>query len=560
MRKIISLILIIILSLYTSLAIKASDVNTEIQQESVSLVDKGLIAFSNVTFSMSNYMSTGYVTLNMGYSTTYTANLSNVIAYFDHYNHANVASVYLQFQFDAVYTGYNQSQYQWLSSNPNWDSTTKRLSLGSTIPTSASAEIWWNVIGQSGGAPSTAPGGLRLNSITLVVVYQEAIELYTAISEWNELPEGNNLFNSYTDYRQLITGNQEQVVVATVESNNNGTHNVYVDLEENGRYVFQNLVLPSEVRNIELPLVRYFATKDYKFLQFFKTLRPNIYESDILLWNLTNGQYNEIVTGTIKGYPYVDGNGFTTYNMMYVDYAIPWAIGDIISMQISFDYRYHYINGTYGQPVSTQKTLYTDAFTYVAMPWWTKFTTIWGFAASQVQENVEWFRYNQIVDVTNSYTLTKKAAFVSFLNANADDGVIYTVNNVFPEGTTVAKVFLGQFDKLWSNAVEPSGLVILNIQYSKNGVEYSKPYPETVTPNPPPVYPNDPVGSGNNWDWLDDVWSFLGSFYIIAVAIGAYIGMRVVFFFVPKKQRFNFFLRAATVVIFFSLVYFSYSP
>ena len=160
----------------------------------------------------------------------------------------------------------------------------------STIPSTASAEIWWNIIGQSGGAPSTAPGGLRLNSISLVVVYQEAIELYTAISEWNDLPEGNNLFGTYTDYTQLITGNQEQVVVATVESNNNGTHNVYVDLEQNGRFVFQNIVLPTEVRNIELPLVRYFATKDYKFLQFFKTLRPNIYESDILLWNLSTGQ------------------------------------------------------------------------------------------------------------------------------------------------------------------------------------------------------------------------------------------------------------------------------
>lgn len=556
MKKLL-ILLLLLTSIITPISIHASDVQTEVSSESVSLIDKGFVTFSNVTFSMSNYMSTGYVTLNMGYSTTYTINLSNVLQYFDHYNHDNVANIYLQFDLGSVYTGYSNSQQQWLSSNPNWNSTTKRLSLGSTIPTSAAAEIWWNIIGQSGGAPSTAPGGLRLYSINLVVEYNEPIQLYTPIYEWSDLPIGNNLFNSYQDLYAIPAS--EEVVTATIEPTGTGKHNVYIELES-GSYVAMNMTLPAEVRNSNPPLVTYFATKDYKFLLFYMELKTNIIEADYLLWNLTTNEYNIITSGTVYGYPYVNGNGITTYNMMYVDFSIPWKIDDIISIELSYQYRYHYITGNYGENQSGSKTLFANAYTNVAYPWWTKYMGLYTLAASALKENAEFLAYNQIVNVTNSYDLSKKAAFVSFLNANTD-GVTYTVNNVFPTGSTVAKVFIGQFDRFGSNGVEPIDVVMMDIRWVTNGIEYSKPYPNQVIPNPPPVYPNDPVRTGNPLDTLLDwLWEMLSSVYVIFVAIIAYGMMRLAMFVVPKRHRFNPIIRILITGAFFLIIYFSYKP
>lgn len=556
MKKLL-ILLLLLTSIITPISINASDVQTEVTSESVSLVDKGLVTFSNVTFSMSNYMSTGYVTLNMGYSTTYTINLVNILQYFNHYTHANVSKVYLQFDLGSVYTGYTEAQQQWVSESSNWNSAFQRLDLGTTIPSSASTTIYWNAIGQTGGGPTTAPGGLRLYSIDLVVEYSEPIQLYTSITDWNELPAGNNLFNSYMDLFAL--GASEEIATATIETSATGKHNVYIELES-GNYVAENVTLPVEVRTSNPPIINYFATKDYKFLLFYTEIKGNMLEADYLLWNLTTNQYNIITSGTVYGYPYVNGNGITTYNMMYVDFSIPWKIDDIISIELSYQYRYHYITGNYGENQSGSKTLFANAYTNVAYPWWTKYMGLYTLAASAIQENAEFLAYNQIVNVTNTYDLSKKAAFVSFLNANTD-GVTYTVNNVFPTGSTVAKVFIGQFDRFGSNGVEPIDVVMMDIRWVTNGIEYSKPYPNQVIPNPPPVYPNDPVRTGNPLDeLLDWVWELLASVYPVLVLIIGYAMMRLSMLVVPKRHRFNPFVRVLITGLFFAIIFFSYKP
>ena len=557
MKKLL-ILLLLLTSIITPISIHASDVQTEVTSESVSLIDKGFVTFSNVTFSMSNYMSTGYVTLNMGYSTTYTINLSNVLQYFDHYNHDNVANIYLQFDLGSVYTGYSNSQQQWLSTNLSWDKDTKTLPLGTTIPSTQSIEIWWNIIGQSGGAPSTAPGGLRLYSIRLVVEYEEPIQLYTPIYDWSEMPIGNNDFSTYMDLYAIPAS--EEMVTATIEATGNDKHNVYIDLES-GSYVAMNMTLPEPVRNSNPPLVTYFATKDYKFMLFYLESKSNMIESDYVLWNLTTSQYNMVTSGTVYGYPYVTGNGITTYNMMYVDFSIPWKIDDIISIELSYQYRYHYITGNYGENQTGSKTLFANAYTNVAMPWWSKYVSISMYAVSRLQETASYFGYNQIQNVTSSYDLTKKAAFVSFLNSNADDDVTYTLNNVFPTGSTVAKVFIGQFDRFGSNGVEPIDVVMMDIRWVTNGNEYSKPYPNQVIPNTPPVYPNDPVNPGNPLDTLLDwLWEMLSSVYVIFVVIIAYGMMRLAMFVVPKRHRFNPFVRVLITGLFFAIIFFSYKP
>jgi len=560
MIKKIMITLMMTLLLFITSSMVYADVTTEVESESTSLIDKGIVSFSNVTFNMSNYMSVGYVTLNMGQSTTYDINLSTVLQYFDHFTLSNVSSIYLTFDLQAVYTGYTASEYQWLSSNPSFDSQTKRLNLGTTMPTSTSVEIWWNVIGQSGGAPSMTSGGLRIGSITLTVEYSEAIDLYTPISNWNDLPLGNNLMSTYETYQGLYAG--ESMYTAEVVSNVNGLHDIFLDLEDEGRYVAQNINLPSEIENETFDLVMYFATADYKYLWFFTNLRGDAFNSDFLLWNLTTGQFEQIVTGTIYGMPYVTGNGITTYNMAYVDYAIPWEIDEIVSIRMSYEYRYHYLTGSYGQYYEEQKTLYRDAYTNVNVPWWSKMLTILANGAELVGDTTGWLDYNQIQDVTTTYTLSKKQTFVSYLNANTDfDYVEYTVQDVFPEGTTVAKVFLGQYDKFGSNGVEIKDVVIMNIRYMINGVEYSQPFPDQEIPDMPPVYPGDPTIPEDPWQaFLREFWKLVSQVYLIFLGVLAYGLMRLFSFVLPKKNRKNILFRIGMTAVFFLIFYLGYTP
>lgn len=559
MKKIISAVLVLMILLTSSLMVDASEVVTEISEESVSLVDKGMVSFSNVTFSQTNYISTGYVTLNMGYSTTYTVNLSNVIQYFDYYSHSNVANVYLQFDLGSVYTGYTDAQQQWLSSNMFWDKDSKRLSLGTSIPASATIEIWWNLVGQSGGAPSTAPGGIRLYSINLVVEYANPIGLYTELTSFEQLPEGNNLFNSYQDLYAIPAS--EEVADAIIQEAGNGLHNIYLELES-GNYLVKNVTLPEPLRQRNPPSVNYFATKDYKFIQFFTNSKPNAIERDYLLWNLTTGEYNMITSGIIYGYPRVGGNGLTNYNMMYVDYAVPWEIDKVISIQIELTYRYHYIWRSYGEDITEVRTLFNGAYTNIAMPWWTKYMGLYQFALSSIQENARFLALNQIKDVTSSYDTTKKAQFVSFLNANNKQGITFTMEQVFPYDVTIAQVFIGQFDKLWSDGVEPVGLVLMEMRWETSGVEYALPYPDNITPTPPPVFPGDPVGAPDPLTLLlEAIWKFIRSLWPIAVAFISFAMMYYGFkWFVPKKYRYNLIIRAIVLAGIFIVIYYGYTP
>jgi len=552
MKKIISMVLLLLAMIYPINNINASEPEQFVSSESVELISKGLVAFSNVTFNMSNHMSSGYTTLVMGSSTTYTIDLSTVLQYYDHYSISNVSNVYLQFDLQAVYTGYTASEYQWLSSNGSWNSSLKQLSLGSSLPTSATAEIWWNVIGQSGGAPSSTSGSLRIVSVTLVIEYTAPVTVYQQIADWSELPAGTKPFNDYESYEEFeTTGNM--IAVDLVENGTN--YDIYFDFGDD-KFVAINVTLPSKVTSKDIVLTRYFATSDAKFLWFFFDIdSSNPYNSDFLIWNVQTGEYREAITGTVYGMPYVTGDGISTYNMVYTDLVIPWALDSIVQVRMSYQYRYHYLFTGYGewQTVSSQD-MYAGAQTSTFAPWWNPFARLY-WNVMLADSVGELWDYEQIEDVTSDYDLDKKTVFVNFINEQAE--LSLTMNEVFPTGATVGKIFLGQFDKFGSNGVQIKDVVVMEIRYMTDGVEYSAVYPPQIIPDPEPPFAD---GLTAFEKFLNEIWKLVTSLYLIfCIGIGL-IGAKYTYKFLPGNKSgstLGYFILAA---VFAALIYMSYQP
>lgn len=551
MKKIITVVLLLLAIMYPINMIKASEPQQSISTESVELISKGFVAFSNVTFNMSNHMSTGYTTLVMGSSTTYTINLSTILAFLEHYNAANVSEIYLQFDLQAVYTGYTAEQYQWLSSNGAWNSSTKRLALGTTMPASASAEIWWNVIGQSGGAPSSTIGSLRIVSVTLVVNYTDEVEIYSQISDWSELPGGTVPINDFVDTYEFISSNAN-MIVPVMDLQLDGTYDIYFDFDDT-KLIAKAVTLPTKVTEKDIKMTLYFASTEYRFLWFFFDINAsNPYNSDFLIWNLTTGEFQEIITGTVYGVPFVTGNGISTYNMAYVDLSIPWELEKIVSIRMSYQYRYHYLVGNPGSWYTvTSQDLYDGALTAVNAPWWNPVAR-WLYN-DLLKNNVgKLWDYDQIEVVTDDYDLSKKAEFVNYINEKKS--LTLTMNDVFPIPHTVGRIFLGQFDKFGSNAVEIKDIVVMEIRYINDGIEYSAPFPKQVITDTedPSIGRPDLLG-----DFLEELWKFITSLWLI-VSIGIGLGTARLVLGKSWSSHPIWFIGIATVL--FGLLYLSYSP
>lgn len=531
MKKIITVVLLLLAIMYPMNMIQADEPQTQVTSETVSLIDKGRVAFSNVTFNMSNHMSTGYTTLVMGYSTTYTIDLNNILQYFNHYSAGNVSNIYLQFELEAYYTGYTSAEYQWLSSNPDWNPLTQRVNIGTIMPIQTIAEIWWNIIGQSGGAPSSSTGSLRIRNVSVVVQYSTAIDLYTQISSLNELPSGTTPYNSYNSENNLKDMFEtEEIVVPEIVVNGDYTWSFYFDFEDGTKLKAMNVVMPDQIKTTEFMVVRYFATSDYKFLWFLYTLDvDNLYNSDYVIWNITTNEFTQIVSGKLRGKPFVTGNGYSTYNMVYVDVAIPWEIDDVIQVDFSYKYRYHYPLPWpyYGKVQNGYVTRVKDGTASHTYAWWVRWNVI-HVSALLIDSifNAGWFEEDQIKDITSEYNLEKKTEYLSFFNEKSNDGP-FTLNDLFPTGHKVYRFFIGQHDKFGSNAVDVTDVVALNFRYVVDGWEYFIPEPPQEFPNPDPSHPDSPDGLDFDLDkifggWLSDLWI---QFYpIVAIALSVFFG------------------------------------
>ena len=103
---------------------------------------------------------------------------------------------------------------------------------------------------------------------------------------------------------------------------------------------------------------------------------------------------------------------------------------------------------------------------------------------------------------------------------------------IFPIGSTVSQIFLGQKDRTWSNGVEAKDVVVLEIRYITDGVEYSSVYPEQIIPDPDPTFSEEPDFLTS---LLNEIWKLASALYIIFCLIVGFIATKFTFWALPVK-------------------------
>lgn len=493
MKKII-IALLIITSLLITISAKASESlgdHLVIDRETVDLLMDDRVSFSaNTDYDKSNWISTGYVTLPMGFGTTYTIHLDGVYEDLNYYSRDNVKSVKIQYTFDQVYTGLIDEDTQWLSNNSNWNSTKNQLTI-SKDDLEAEAQIWWNVKGQSGGAPTAGyPGFLRLNSIVLVVEYTDTVVLYEDVSSFSEIPETDG-----------------QYTLVDFEKNTNGTFKAFFHAIDGKVYRVKSMVLPEAAGDVTRAI---YYTEDGNHLLWFMLSNStdlsssSIIYNDWLVWSLDTGDFKITKNYTVHGKAYGAGDGFTTYNLLYVDVIFPFEIDDLLSITFNYDYRYHYFVGKPGtwQTVNNQ-TLFKGETTTTSAPWWNVTTALY----TQLLQSSDNFvsrawEFNQINDITEKVDNKYKSDYVNWMKENGTG--TYSVNSIFMPNFKAYKVFLGQFDKFGSNGIEAKDIVLVNFRAEIEGFQL----PITVFPGidqvdiPDTGLPNVPNISGPDFSVL----------------------------------------------------------
>jgi hypothetical protein len=222
---------------------------------------------------------------------------------------------------------------------------------------------------------------------------------------------------------------------------------------------------------------------------------------------------------------------------------------------MSYSYRYHYLIGGYGDwQTVTSQDLFEGAKTDVDVPWWNPFARLL-YDVIFDNSNVTLWDIDQIVDVTTEYDADKKALFTNFINEQAELNLAMV--DIFPVGSTVAQIFLGQKDKFGSNGVEAKDVVVLEIRYVSDGVEYSSVYPDQIIPDPDPTFSESP-------DFLtslfNEFWKLASALYIVFCLIVGFIATKFTFWALPVKYSGKPWIYVLLVLGYAFVIYSSYKP
>lgn len=486
MKKIIILIMAVLLIPLSFIQLKASE-NDEytVYYEQKSLIDKMVIVSGGATVDETNYASTGYLTLAMGNSTTFNIDLSNFQNMFNYFDTDNISSIVIDFELGSVYTGVAQEDQQWVSTYPNWDVASQSITFDlEDLPSSMSVVAWWNVIGESGGAPSIKPGSLRFYSANIIVNYTSPVLLYETITNFSDIPDTNG---AYT--------------MVEFTPNNDGTFRALFYGVDDVMYLVSSMELPDEVGS---PERAYFYTDNGFNYLFFAigssltgTVENMMLNKDWLCWNLDTGAWELTRTYTIHGKAYGAGNGITNYNKLYVDLIIPFEVDDLLSVTFNYQYRYHYLLGKPGdwQTVTNQTLMNGAKSSSGATPWWSNYISSYFIllrTASYLSST--FIKEDQIKDITADVDAQYKSDYVAYMQEKGTG--TYTVNSIFMTDFKAYQIYLGQFDRFGSNGIEAKDIAIVNMRVQVDGdTELVINYPrqdivDTGVPNVPNIKPD----------------------------------------------------------------------
>lgn len=531
----------------------------EISQESISLIHSERVEFTNLDFDYDHYLSTGFVSLRMGYSTGYLIDLSNLSSLFQYYNELNVSRLYLYFDVQAVYTGVPEADHRWYSYQQGFDPINKTLEID-TSTNSLDMEVWWNVLGQSGGAPSTGyPGGIFLYDVKLKVEYTEPVTTAIIIDtvngqpDWSQLPEtvSNPIEKNPGGY-----GSAEFYHVEYNESIDLHFYDLFITYDSNV-YLVEGISLPFLYG--EYAKGFYYTYDDGngkdRFVWFFGDKngvpleQPNI-DANNIVWNLTDGMYKLTENKTVHAKPYAVGNGFTSYNQLYIDLIVPWNIQDLMSITLNYDYRYSYLisfgKSRFGdwQSVVGQTFIKNDNdykwygignnVDTTALPWWIDMTGIFNLMFVNNPNTLigRYLAVEDIEDITTKVDRTYKSDYVKYMDEYGLADVEYTEENIFMEDFKAYSLYVGQFDKVGSNGIQARDIVIVQMTVTSDDIPYTVIYPPQDTAQmPEPNVPGIVIpGLEETKDWfqnlIEKIWQAILYAYQImipVIAIGVFL-------------------------------------
>lgn len=560
MKKIMMLIIFTTL-LLVSININASVVTVEdgrVITEKISLLENDKVSFSaNTTYDKSNWISTGYVTLPMGSSTTYTIDLNNVYDLFEHYDSSNVESVKINFLLGSYYTTVAEENEQWLSSNASWSKTTTDLTIDKTDLT-AVAEIWWNVIGQSGGSPSTGyPGSLRLYKIDLEVTYLNAPYNGTIIGkvdgqpDWEQLPMTTS---NPIDENEGGYGSSEFFHKSYDETLDVHFYDLLIKWD-NQNYLIEDISLPFMYGDYAKGY--YYTYNDGngldRYVWFFGDrngvpLSAPQYDASWIIWNLSDGIYKVSENKTIHAKPYTVGNGITTYNQLYVDIIVPWDITDMLNITLNYDYRHHYLislgESNYGAWQQVRGQMFVknpDDYEWydlpenigtVALPWWIDMTGVFNMIFANNPNSLigRYLAVNEVEDITAEANADYKREYADYMIANGKTTVNYTVENIFMSDFKAYKIFIGQFDKTGSNGIQARDIAIVQTTVVSEDRPYTVIYPKLdAATQPNPKVPGININLPGAKDFLKElgakIWELILTFWYVAILVIAGFGV-----------------------------------
>lgn len=324
------------------------------------------------------------------------------------------------------------------------------------------------------------------------------------ISSWADLPKSTQSYDDIGRFEDI----ESVTKVSLIQSLDK--HHIRIKIGSI-YYLAENILLPQKVLDQDKIEAYYFSTEEANFIWFFfnevTTVPQSIRNDNWLIWNLDTGEWKQTIHTTIHGMPFYGGNNLQNYNTVYVDMAVPYPVDDIISIDVSFDYRYHYFFPSYYGEWQEDYvvSLISGEKSELNQPWWNFILGLnWVILYNEIEKTVNpdnWLR-NQIelLEVDSVY----KDNFLVFLQEQGSG--TYTMNKVFPQGSSVYRLFLGQFERFGSNSVEVRDVIYTNVRYQYQGVDYTEPYPSQDTPDPAPTYPND---DGKTPGFLLKLWNWI---------------------------------------------------
>lgn len=525
------------ISLIIPLALSVDSVEAfSIEQESLNFTVNSQNFLINDSYpDPSNYQSTGYVSLTMGFGNKFEFLVDDLLSTSMYYqeNISNVHDMYIIVQLGTFNTTADNGYWNTsLDSNISFDSlNVLRYQLDINSPAeSVDFYLWWANLGSSGGAPYSDTGGLRFYFAQLVIDYEEPIDVVNHVG---------------TDYNLLPDSLYSFVRISEIELYDVASNSYHIRFskilpgESTRTYYEFDVAIPSEVDmsqvikdngSVNMSYTTSEAGDRILYIQPnpdllpYPNLSPSMGEVDQLMVgfsavNLTTSECEIIEKLKIN----------SLVNKESQDHAYAYLIfnnfepDDVLAISMSYYYQYTYLFRTSDWFYHSEIYSHGEFSDGRPSNWlWFIPGFGWGYWLGHTILGNHYFDVDEVLLPITINDLTDELMDRYEMEMG---GNRFMLNDL-----TLYKVHLGQFREGLSTGYNISQLAILNIIYIEEGIELSVPYEyiEFDVSYPDPV---DPIID------LPGVIDDLRTFLSIMIAVGSLSVIVLLFVFIGSKFK-----------------------